>query len=275
MVPVALVLTALLVAGGFAALEVRSEPQGAGYFFLSTKEGYPLPKLLQQGMTVKVKAIPRGCYELDRIEVKSGQELRTYRNVDEVLITLEDYSTEVVAIFRGYPEEKCPYFTVPLGDRAIRIDRSLAYLLLIPPIASAGVLAVKGVRARSRGFPKELRSLGFLAGKLGGRDLLDLVVFLNACRSVIEGDPVLLKSVSTRRVDPAARYEELLAAPPTISYEVVGLGKLSRTYPWVIDYAHSRGLVPSSRKEAEEAVRRVLRLIREGRYEEIPGVIRR
>jgi hypothetical protein len=206
-----------MVAGGFATLEVRSEPQGAGYFFLSTKEGYPLPQILQQGMTVKVKAIPRGCYELDRIEVKSGRELRTYRDVDEILITLEDYSTEVVAIFRGYPEEKCPYFTVLLGDRAIKVDRSLAYLLLIPPIASAGVLAIKGVRARSRGFPRELRSLGFLAGKLSGRDLLD---------------------------------------------------------PWVIDYAYSRGLVPPSRKKAEEAVRKVLRLIREGRYEEVPGVIR-
>jgi len=116
-----------MVAGGFAVLEVRSEPQGAGYFFLTTEHGYPLPQILQQGMTVKVKAIPRGCYELDRIEVKSGRELRTYRNVDEILITLEDYSTEVVAIFRGYPEERCPYFTVHLGDRAIRVDRSLAY----------------------------------------------------------------------------------------------------------------------------------------------------
>ncbi|MFZ8858463.1 MAG: hypothetical protein ACO2O1_09550 [Candidatus Caldarchaeales archaeon] len=262
-----------MVAGGFAVLEVRAEPQGAGYFFLSTKEGYPLPQFLQQGMTVKVKAIPRGCYELDRIEVKSGRELRTYRNVDEILITLEDYSTEVVAIFRGYPEEKCPYFTVPLGDRAIRVDRSLAYLLLIPPIASAGVLAVKGVRARSRGFPKELRSLGFLAGRLSGRDLLDLVVFLNACRSVIEGDPILL-SGPPRKGGPIMRYEDLLTATNPISFEVVGLGKLSRTYPWVIDYAYSKGLVPPSRKKAEEAVRKVLRLIRKGRYEEVPGVIR-
>jgi hypothetical protein len=262
------------VAGGFATLEVRSEPQGAGYFFLSTKEGYPLPQFLQQGMTVKVKAIPRGCYELDRIEVKSGQELRTYRDVDEILITLEDYSTEVVAIFRGYPEERCPYFTVPLGDRAVRFDKSLAYLLLIPPMASAGVLMIKGVRARSRGFPKELRSLGFLAGKLSGRDLLDFVVFLNACKGVIEGDPVLFLSGSARQRGPAMRYEDLLTASNPISYEVVGLGKLSRTYPWVVDYAYSRGLVPQSRKEAEEAVRKVLRLIREGRYEEIPGVIR-
>jgi hypothetical protein len=254
---------------------VRSEPQGAGYFFLSTKDGYPLPQILQQGMTVKVKVVPRGCYELDRIEVKSGQELRTYRNVDEVLITLEDYSTEVVAIFRGYPEEKCPYFTVPLGDRAIRVDRSLAYLLLIPPIASAGLLAVRGARARSRGFPKELKSLGFLAGKLGGRDLLDLVVFLNACRSVMEGDSILLLSKPARRGGPAMRYEDLLTVSNPISYEVVGLGKLARTYPWVMDYAYSRGLVPQSRREAEEAVRKVLRLVREGRYEEIPGVIRR
>ena len=254
---------------------MRSEPQGAGYFFLSTKEGYPPPRILQQGMTVKVKAIPRGCYELDRIEVKSGQELRTYRDIDEVLITLEDYWTEVVAIFRGYPEEKCPYFTVPLGDRAIRVDRSLAYLLLIPPMASAGVLVIKGARARSRGFPKELRSLGFLAGKLRGRDLLDLVVFLNACKSVIEGDPVLFLSGSARRGGPAMRYGDLLTASNPISYEVVGLGKLARTYPWVIDYAYSRGLVPQSRKEAEEAVRKALRLIREGRYEEVPGVIRR
>ena len=263
------------MAGGFATLEVRSEPQGAGYFFLSTKEGYPLPQFLQQGMTVRVKAIPRGCYELDRIEVKSGQELRTYRDVDEVLITLEDYSTEVVAIFRGYPEEKCPYFTVPLGDRAVRFDKSLAYLLLIPPIASAGVLAIRGARARSRGFPRELRSLGFLAGRLSGRDLLDLMVFLNACRSVIEGDPVLLLSGSARRGGPIMRYEDLLTASSPISYEVVGLGKLARTYPWVMDYAYSKGLVPQSRKEAEEAVRKVLRLVREGRYEEVPGVIRR
>jgi len=254
---------------------VRAEPQGAGYFFLTTKDGYPLPQILQQGMTVKVKAIPRGCYELDRIEVKSGQELRTYRNVDEVLITLEDYWTEVVAIFRGYPEEKCPYFTVLLGDRAIKVDRSLAYLLLIPPIASAGVLAIKGARARSRGFPKELRSLGFLAGKLSGRDLLDLVVFLNACKSVMEGDPVLFLSGPARRSGPAMRYGDLLTASNPISYEVVGLGKLARTYPWVMDYAYSKGLVPQSRREAEEAVRKVLRLIREGRYGEIPGVIRR
>jgi hypothetical protein len=252
---------------------VRSEPQGAGYFFLSTKEGYPLPKFLQQGMTVKVKAIPRGCYELDRIEVKSGQELKTYRDVDEILITLEDYWTEVVAVFRGYPEEKCPYFTIPLGDRAVRVDKSLAYLLLIPPTASAGVLMIKGVRARSRGFPRELRSLGMLAGKLGGRDLLDLVVFLNACRSVIEGDPILFSGSAHQR-GPVMRYEGLLTASNPISYEVVGLGKLSRTYPWVIDYAYSRGLVPPSRKKAEEAVRKVLRLIREGRYMEIPGVIR-
>ncbi|MDT7860194.1 MAG: hypothetical protein RRA34_04930 [Candidatus Calditenuis sp.] len=253
---------------------MRSEPQGAGYFFLSTKEGYPLPQFLQQGMTVKVKAIPRGCYELDRIEVKSGRELRTYRDVDEILITLEDYSTEVVAVFRGYPEEKCPYFTVPLGDRAVKVDRSLAYLLLIPPIASAGVLAIKGVRARSRGFPRELRSLGFLAGRLNSRDLLDLVVFLNACRSVMEGDPILLLSGSARRSGPAMRYEDLLTATNPISCEVVGLGRLARTYPWVIDYAYSKGLVPPSRKKAEEAVRKVLRLIREGRYEEVPGVIR-
>ena len=262
-----------MVAGGFAVLEVRSEPQGAGYFFLTTEHGYPLPQILRQGTTVKVKAIPRGCYELDRIEVKSGQELRTYRDVDEILITLEDYWTEVVAIFRGYPEEICPYFTVHLGDRAIRVDRSLAYLLLIPPIASVGVLMAKGVRARSRGFPRELRSLGFLAGKLSGRDLLDLVVFLNACRSVMEGDPILL-SRSPRQRGPIMRYEELLTATNPISFEVVGLGKLSRTYPWVIDYAYSRGLVPPSRKKAEEAVRKVLRLIREGRYEEVPGVIR-
>ena len=254
---------------------MRSEPQGAGYFFLTTKDGYPLPQILQQGMTVKVKVVPRGCYELDRIEVKSGRELRTYRGVDEVLITLEDYSTEAVAIFRGYPEEKCPYFTVPLGDRAIRVDRSLAYLLLIPPIASAGVLAIRGARARSRGFPKELRSLGFLAGKLSGRDILDLVVFLNACRSVMEGDPVLFLSGSARRSGPAMRYGDLLTASNPISYEVVGLGKLAMTYPWVMDYAYSKGLVPQSRKEAEEAVRKVLRLIREGRYGEIPGVIRR
>jgi hypothetical protein len=70
------------------------------------------------------------------------------------------------------------------------------------------------------------------------------------------------------------RYEGLLTASNPISYEVVGLGKLSRTYPWVIDYAYSRGLVPPSRKKAEEAVRKVLRLIREGRYEEVPGAIR-
>jgi len=263
-----------LVAGGFAILEVRSEPEGAGYFFLSTKDGYPLPQILQQGMTVKVKAVPRGCYELDRIEVKSGQELRTYRNVDEILITLEDYSTEVTAVFRGYPEEKCPYFTVLLGDSAVRVDRSLAYLLLIPPAASAGVLAVKGVRMRSRGFPRELRSLRMLAGKLSGRDLLDLVVFLNACKSVIEGDLVLFLSGSPPRKGQAMGHEELLMTSNPIAHEVVGLGKLSKTYPWVIDYAYSRGLIPSSRKEAEEAVRRVLRLIREGRYEEIPGVIR-
>jgi hypothetical protein len=146
-------------------------------------------------------------------------------------------------------------------------------LLLIPPIASAGVLAVKGARVRSRGFPKELRSVGFLAGRLSNRDLLDLVVFLNACRSVMEGDPILL-SGSFRQRGPIMRYEDLLTASNPISFEVVGLGKLSRTYPWVIDYAYSRGLVPPSRKKAEEAVKKVLRLIREGRYEEVPGVIR-
>jgi hypothetical protein len=147
-------------------------------------------------------------------------------------------------------------------------------LLLIPPIASAGLLAIKGVRARSKGFPRELRSVSFLAGRLSGRDLLDLVVFLNACKSVMEGDPILL-SGSPRKGGPIMRYEDLLTATNPISYEVVGLGKLARTYPWVVDYAYSRGLVPPSRKEAEEAVRKVLRLIREGRHEEVPRVIRR
>jgi hypothetical protein len=89
----------------------------------------------------------------------------------------------------------------------------------------------------------------------------------------MEGDPILL-SGSPRKKGPVMRYEDLLTTTNPISYEVVGLGKLSRTYPWVIDYAYSRKLVPSSRKEAEEAVKKVLRLIREGRYEEVPGVIR-
>jgi hypothetical protein len=30
-------------------------------------------------MTVRVRAVPRGCYELDRIEVTTGGETETYR----------------------------------------------------------------------------------------------------------------------------------------------------------------------------------------------------
>ena len=272
MVPAALLLIALLVVGGFAIVETRAEPPGAGYFFVTTREGYPISGFVQ-GMEIRVKVVPRGCYELDRIEVRTGQDLKTFTGVDEILIMLEDYSTEVTAIFRGYPEERCPYVTLVLGDRAVRIDRALAYLLLVPPLAAAAVMTLKGIRLRGRRFPRELTSLRFLEGKLSNRDLLDLVVFLSACRSVIEGDPALMMMRLPRRTGPIVRYEELMLSQFPISYEVVGLGRLAKAYPWVLDYALSRGLVPSSRKSAEQAIRKVLALIRAGRYEELPRVV--
>jgi hypothetical protein len=265
-------LAIALVVGGFARLELHVQPEGAGYFYVSTPDGYPIPTILQQGMTVRVKAVPRGCYELAAIEVSSGGETETHR-AEEVLVELKDYSTEVTAYFRGYPEERCPYITVPLGAGGyVRLDRGLLYLLLTPLASASAALAVRGAMARRRLFPPELSSLR-AGGSLGGAELLDLVVLLNACRSVIEGDPALMAgrggASAMRRLEAAdlARYA------PQLSATIVGLGRLAKTYPWIVDYAYTRGLVPSSRREAERIVRRAARLVRQGRTEELATLL--
>jgi len=128
-------LAIALVVGGFARLELHVQPEGAGYFYVSTPDGYPVPTILQQGMTVRVKAVPRGCYELAAIEVSSGGETETHR-AEEVLVELKDYSTEVTAYFRGYPEERCPYITVPTRRRGIRKARQGPTL---PPTSPPGL----------------------------------------------------------------------------------------------------------------------------------------
>jgi hypothetical protein len=53
----------------------------------------------------------------------------------------------------------------------------------------------------------------------------------------------------------------------------VGLGRLAKTYPWIIDYAYTRGLVPASRREAERIVKRAAKLVRDGRYEELAALL--
>jgi len=265
-------LALLLVVGGFARLELHAQPEGAGYFYVTTPDGYPAPTILQQGMTLVVRVVPRGCYELDRVEVLASGDLETHRE-EVVVLELRDYLTEVTAFFRGYPEERCPYITVPLGAGGyVRLDKGLLYLLLAPLASASAALAAKGVRARRRGFPPELASLR-LGGALGGRELLDLVVLLNACRSVIEGDPVLMagRGVATqvRRLE----AEDLASYAPQVSASVVGLGRLAKTYPWIIDYAYTRGLVPASRREAERIVKRAAKLVRDGRYEELAALL--
>jgi len=269
-------LAIALVVGGFARLELYAQPEGAGYFFVSTPDGYPVPTMLQQGMTVKVRAVPRGCYELDRIEVSTGGETKTYRT-EEVLVELKDYMTEVTAYFKGYPEEKCPYVTIPTGAGGyVRLDKPLLYLLLVPMVSASVVLAVRGARAKKRKFPPELSCLS-IEGALEGKDLLDLLILLNTCRSMIEGDPALDQALAALRgrASPTRRPEaiDLAMYAPQISTTVVGLGRLAKTYPWIVDYAYSRGLVPSSRKEAEGIVRRAAKLVRDGRYEELATLL--
>jgi hypothetical protein len=269
-------LAIALIVGGFARLELHAQPEGAGYFYVSTPDGYPVPTLLQQGMTVRVRAVPRGCYELDRIEVTTGGETETYR-AEEVLVELKDYMTEVTAYFRGYPEERCPYITIPTGAGGyVRLDKALLYLLLAPMASASAVLAVRGARARRHRFPPELSSLN-LDGALQGRGLLDLLVLLNACRSIIEGDPALDQALAALRggASPIRRLEaaDLASYAPKISTAIVGLGGLAKTYPWILEYAYSRGLVPTSRGEAERIARRAARLVRQGRYEELAALL--
>lgn len=252
-----LIALAVVAYGGFARVTVDTVPPGAGYLVVTTPDGYPLPTVLVQGTEIRVTAVPRGCFELDRIEVRTDSGERVFRE-STILLTLEGYQTEVVAYFRGYPEgARCPYVSLEAGPYRLKIYWDW---LLIPLLAVAGgassVLVVRAIRGKVS-YP-DLRPL---VGRINERSLIRLWLKLCAARSVLEGDPLVGSAYLQRSSGRAAEIElenVLLSFAGGQGYQIVRLSSLP---PVLVQYALREGLVPVGRKDAERLVKETERMI--------------
>lgn len=245
-----------VVAQGFAIITLETEPSGAGYVRFTTPHGYTLPKTLLQGMEIRVKAYPRGCFEVDRIIISSGSESWVFK--DEGIFTLLDYETRVTVLFKGYPQGACPYIPLEIGYHRLKLPSETPFI--VPPIIAVPVLLA--VLRRRKRRTMNIDNLGLLLRrKYSGRGLFDAIITANACKSVIEGDPELMRRYKSTSVSPVelATVMKLAETDPSLGDgQLVGLGRLASIYgDGIIVYALSRGLVPRSREDAIRTLERL------------------